>query len=124
MTMHRINIDYHKKDKRGGWYRQVGAMEGFHSRLTKRFSNHWYTKKRYHNGPYSLYSRADSMDIEGLKIFCNTMNKHGKKRTRDYYSTIRWVNWATIWDFFDYIGYDHKNKSVKEIDKFISRKEK
>jgi hypothetical protein len=124
MTMHRINIDYHKKDKRGGWYRQVGSMDGFINRLTKRFSDYWYTKEHYHLEPHVRYNRADHMDIESLKIFCNTMNKSAKKRTRNYYPTIRWMNWATIWDFFDYIGYDHKNKSVKEIDKFISRKEK
>lgn len=119
-TIHRININYSSKDKRGGWYRQVSAMDGFHGRLNKRFSKYWYTAKRYHMKPQVKYMRADHMTIESLKMFCNTVNSSPtSRRTRDYIPTIKWVSWGSIWDFFDHIGYDHKNISVKELDKFV-----
>lgn len=118
-TIHRINVDCDKKDPRGGWYRQVSSLNSFHSRLNKRFSKHWYTKERIHLKPQIKYGRADCMTVESLKIFCRGINKYGKKSDIDIYPKVRWKNWATIWDFYDHIGFDYKNKSVKELDKMV-----
>lgn len=95
-------------DKRGGWYRQVLAMEGLHNRGLNRWYHHWYIKHHKEYPDSSVrFRRYDGVEERMLQHL-------GVEREKPLE-----VHHDSIWDFMDYIGYDHKDKKVSNTDKHL-----
>lgn len=109
-VIHLITMEDHKL---GGWYRQVSSAEAFTQRIVKRWFHHWNKKKNYFSRV--KFGRWDNSETE----MYNEVSKAFPNGRPD----LKFVKWNSIWDFYDSINYNHKNRSVKEIDKFIIIKE-
>lgn len=102
-TFHKISVK--EGDSRGGWSRQVLSLSATLRKAAKRFSSFWYRKPdsmehltKYH---WSSEYELNNLDLPGFRF---TIKEH-----------------SSVWDFYKAIGYDHKNKSVKQIDKVLLR---
>lgn len=88
----------HTIDISDSWYRNIGTLEGLRHRLTKRFS-YWYDRGnkdfhpnlRYFAGCDMMLFRMPEMEI-----------KHHSVKA-----------------FYEYIGYEKNNRSVKQLDKIL-----
>lgn len=110
LVVHTINID--DMEIRGGWYRQLTSIEAFTDRLLDRWycSYHCKSKKGF-RATFQKYNESDHRDlyIDGKPV---------------YVYTRRHVKWNSVWDFYNHIGYNHKDRSVKQLDKYILKLEK
>ncbi len=107
-TMFVYHISISDKDERGGWYRQLTSIEALVSKIGKRWYNKFYLKSK----DKRVVSRYDWEDGQGwLRI-----NKY-LEETNKYNIINRYF--GSVWDFYEYVGYDYKNKSVKQLDNLI-----
>lgn len=106
MTVYNITI----KDgaPRGGWYRQITSMESFVENIGKHWYHKFYLKKR----DFRVISRCDRYDEEGWLRINSYLDE------QEQYS-IQHKHFESVWDFYDYIGYDYKNKSKRQLDNLI-----
>lgn len=122
IVIHLINKE---ENERGGWYKQVTAQEAMIERLSKRWSNHWYDKKYKTHKTRVKFNRWQDHDedvhLEQKKRCAKYM---GVEDLEKMYPTLVKINHDSVWDFFDYIGYDYKNKKVSNIDTLIFISEK
>lgn len=109
-TIHTIKVpDEHP---RGGWYRQMTSFSGFHHRALNRWHDYW-REKYYDTHPNARIRFHDWDEVsEGIWEDARKANN------------IEWpepieITHESMWDFYDYIGYNHKNKSVKQIDEIL-----
>lgn len=105
------NIKMCDMEIRGGWYRQLTSLESFVDRLSERWYYSFQKKNKYNYQPTIQRDAVEYTDLyyEGNPIW--VWNK-----TEKY--------WNSVWDFYDHLGYNHKDKSVKQLDKFILKLEK
>lgn len=107
-TMFVYHINISDKDRRGGWYRQLTSIETLVSKIGKRWYNNFYLKSK----DKRVFNRYDWEDGQSwLRI-----NKY-LEETDKYNIVNRYFD--SVWDFYEYIGYDYKNKSVKQLDNLI-----
>ena len=118
IRIHLINA--RNGNSRGGWYRQIGAKEGMIERSLERWYDHWHEKKykthetsvrfqRWNDSEARIYesSRQRYIETRGLEI------------ADELYPEYETIEHDSVWDFFDYIGYDYKNKKVGNTDTLI-----
>jgi len=91
INVHIINIE--DGNPRGGWYWQMLSFNGFIDRAIKRFCEKWVGIGRH-------LCRFDRYSLSGSKI----------RET---------ITHDSVWDFYDYINYDYKNKKKSYIDKHL-----
>lgn len=84
----------------GGWYWQICSGETFLSRVLHRWHNK-YTKGKAKN------------TLIAFKKYDPEFNS--------YYDDLETIEHNNLWEFYEYIGYDHKDKKVANIDKFIRK---
>lgn len=101
LKIHVINVD---DNPRGGWYRQIGAAEGMINRSLNRWCNHWLYCPRPNGKPVR----------NGVLRFGRTDMLDGRWCGEEI--TIPEVHHDSVWDFFDSIGYNHKDKRVSNTD--------
>lgn len=82
-------------DKRGGWYTQTSSISSFCERLL----NRWDDK---HKNSVDSILLLDS--IRGID---------------DLYDEVVRLEFNSVWDFYDFIGYNHKDKTLKTLDNLI-----
>lgn len=105
-TVHHIKIS--DGEPRGGWYRQVTALSGMLHRSLNRWCEHWYhSPKRYE--VYRSLTRFDRYSV---------MDAHRESEEASY-REIKDIHHESLWAFFDFIGYDHKDKRVSNTDKHL-----
>lgn len=120
--IHCINVD---ETPMGGWYRQIGVLEGMVGRSLKRWYNFWYLNKskRYETRvKFEKFSEQDEDINSKLKV--NIEKKYGLKLANKMFPKLKKVNHESAYAFFDYIGYDYKNKKISNTDSIILIKEK
>lgn len=92
-TVHSIDIS-------DSWYRNIGTLEGLRHRLTRRFS-FWYKRgksKEYH--PNLRYFSGSDMMV--------------------FRKPSRHIEHRSVKDFYECIGYEKGNTSVKQLDRILS----
>lgn len=120
------HITKKEEESRGGWYRQSLTIDGLLSRPLKRFNKFWYTPKRYKTHDtlvkYSLWTEEDKNMHVHMRKF--STEKYGIEVALQQYPEIKDVYHDSVWDFFDSIGYNYKDKSVKNTDSLIHIKKR
>ena len=115
-VIHIINFsDEHKK----GWYTQVSAAEGMIERASKRWFYHWNKKSDKFKTSVKFDRWQSSDEKKYLKMQSDSIKNYGKIEGLSIYPKFTKINHESIWDFFDYINYDHKNKKVSNTDTLI-----
>lgn len=109
-TIHIINVP--EKHRRGGWYRQMLSFSGFKDRAINRWYHFW-REKHYEDQPHARV-RFHDYDEVSERIWKEAREAYGIERPEPIE-----INHESMWDFYDYIGYNHKNKSVKQIDEVL-----
>ena len=109
MTVYRILMD---ESHKGGWYRQITIMETFVENIMDRWYNNYHLKRKGHRCPIS---RADDLDIKHW-LQANEYLGGSEKQCEVIYK-----DYQSVYEFFDAIGFDYKNKSVKQLDKIIEQ---
>ena len=104
MTVYNITIK--DGNLKGGWYRQLTSIESF----VENILNRWYDKFR--NTEHTVFGRCDKEDEEGWLRINSHLDEH------EQYS-IENKHFESVWDFYEYIGYDYKNKSKGQLDNLI-----
>jgi len=100
MTIYRINL----KDS---WYRQITSIDA----LVEKILNRWYDKY-YMQGLKCPLSRVREEDKESWLRINNYITEPTK-------CEIVYKDFNSAQDFYYFIGYDNKNKSVKQLDRLI-----
>jgi hypothetical protein len=115
-TIHVIKLSDSIK---GGWYQQVSAKVGMLDRMSKRLYLYWHTKKikEYYSFPkFSTWSENDEkLYLIQKDNLANLFPDATNKIIADHFVKQH----ESIWDFFDYINYDHSNKKVSNTDTLI-----
>ena len=106
MTVYRIHMN--NGNSKGGWYRQITSMEAFVENIGTRWYNNFYLKSI----DTRVISRCDHLDKEGWLRINNYIEGCDKY-------TISYKAFDSVWDFYGYINYNHKNKSKKQLDNLI-----
>lgn len=118
-VVHIINTE--DNNPNGGWYRQITALEGMVERSSKRWFDFWNGRKNYKS-----FVRFDRWNKTEEKIYLEQREKYiklfNKEETDKLFPELNKINHNSVWDFFEYIDYDHKNKKVSNIDKLIITK--
>lgn len=96
----------HVINNSGSWYRELGCLEGFNKRIMHRW-HYLHTRKNRVEGIHCNYQRLD----QGSMASCMGLD-----------GTYTQVIHTSAYKFFKYIGFDYKNKSVKQLDKFIQKR--
>lgn len=111
---------------RGGYYQQVVSFQATFGRVTTRFSRFWYTPKRYSRfNVQPRFQRWDEVEQEIYDELRQEMaSEKGTEAANKRYPELKVVEHESVWDFYKYIGFDYKDKSVKNTDTllFISEK--
>ncbi|ADQ53198.1 hypothetical protein 65p190 [Aeromonas phage 65] len=95
---------------KGGWYVQLTSIESLVGRMLNRWYDHHYLKGKTQTGVFGRYDRSEYHDNERLNISIGEEN---------YYRNQE-ISFDSVWDFYDYIGYNHKDKTMKTLDKLIT----
>lgn len=96
--------------KQGGWYHQTRAIDGMLHRLLNRWCKHWHTNtKRYIK--YNSVMRFHRFDYITYETEIGLMSEAPQVIHHD-----------SAYAFFDYIGYDYKDHSMKNLDTLILKK--
>tara|TARA_Y100000588_G_scaffold71880_4_gene74023 strand:- start:19081 stop:19506 length:426 start_codon:yes stop_codon:yes gene_type:complete len=112
-------------NKRGGSYRQIRAKEGMIERSHDRWFDHWYQKKLTTHHSLTRFDRwTNADDSIYIKARERMAKREGVEVALENYPTYEVVEHDSVWDFFDHIGYDHKNKKVSNIDSLLIIKER
>lgn len=90
----------------GGWYRQLVSMESFVARIGDR----WFEK--HMKTGVNVFSRSDIVTEESWTRI-NSMLPQEKFK-------VEYKDFESVWDFYKHIGYDHKNKSKKQLDFLVT----
>lgn len=104
MTVYNITIK--DGNPQGGWYRQLTSIES----LVENILNRWYDKFR--NTEHTVFGRCDKGDADGWLRINSYLDE------QEQYS-IQNKSFNSVWDFYNYIGYNYKNKSKKQLDNLI-----
>jgi len=122
MKVHVIRVN---DEQRGGCYRQISSLEGFINRTSERWYAYYY-KSRYHLFNSQVHFKRMYKDDVKLRTvqYCNTKKLIGQKEADKLFSLPEYVFHDSVWSFFESIGYDHRNKKVSHLDKFILREVK
>ena len=103
---------------KGGWYRQITALEGMIERASKRWFDFWNGKENYKS--FVRFSRWNKTEEKiYLKQRESYIKLFNKEETDKLFPELNKINHNSVWDFFEYIDYDHKNKKVSNMDKLI-----
>lgn len=94
---------------KGGWYRQLTSIEGFAERILDRWYNNHHLKRRATRGVFGRYDRTCESDNERMNKAIGEI---------DFYRNQE-INFDSVWDFYDHIGYNHKDKTMKTLDNLI-----
>lgn len=70
----------------------------------------WYDKHR--NSGLTVFSRCDNLDIKHWSGVNSVLPEENFK--------VEYKDFESVWDFYKYIGHDHKNKSKKQLDFLIT----
>lgn len=112
-------------NKRGGWYRQTRAKEAMIERSHDRWFDHWYQNKRKTHHSTTRFDRWTTADESiYIKARERMARQEGVEIAIENYPTYEVVEHDSVWDFFDHIEYDHKNKKVSNIDSLLIIKER
>lgn len=106
MTIYNITIK--DGNQKGGWYRQLTSIESFVENIGKHWYNKFYLKKK----DFRTISRCDKGDMGGWLLINSYLDE------QEHYS-IEHKYFESVWDFYNYIGYDYKNKSKRQLDNLI-----
>ena len=101
------HIDLENGNPRGNWYRQSVSVQSFMRKILDR----WYEKHlKGFKGQvgFGLYGKDE--ELNWLNV-CKKYNIEPPKYENFYHNSV--------WDFYDFIKYDYKNRSVKQLDKFM-----
>lgn len=100
------------------WYREIRTIEGIVSRSLDRWCEHWHWQsKRYDKWhSYPRFTRYDEMHHEFRKELARVSQRE--------YKEIPLVHHDSAYAFFDSIGYDHKDRSMKNLDTLILKQPK
>lgn len=115
--IHVINIsnDNHK----GGWYSQIGAAEGMIERSGKRWFKYWNKKNDKFKSQVKFDRWRENDEKTYLKMQSNFFEKYNKKEGIKVFPEFDKIEHDSVWDFFEYIDYDYKNKKVSNTDTLI-----
>lgn len=123
IRIHSINA--RNGDPRGGWYRQIGAKEGMIERSLERWHDHWHQKKYETHKTRIIFDRWSGAES---RIYESTRQRYietkGLDVANEFYPEYETIEHDSVWDFFDYIGYNYKDKKVSNTDTLIFIKEK
>lgn len=115
-TVHIITV---KKHAQGGWYKQIAAKEGMINRSLERWYNYWNEKK---NEKYDSQIKFESWTNADERMHERQRQRYiddSKELAEELCPKLIKVHHSSLWAFFDYIGYDHKDKRVVNIDSLI-----
>ena len=115
--IHVINVD---DNVRGGWYRQKTSKEGMIERSIHRWHDFWHTKKYKSYKSQIRFSRWHDDDAEAhFNVRKRYIRLFGDAKAFQLYPEIVSVDHDSVWDFYDSINYDHRNKKVANTDTLI-----
>ena len=100
IIMHKIHMPDNIK---GGWYWQIRSIDSLHRRLLAEFADNHYFQQTGLHPRFSNHCTILELDDEYFE-------KSGMERP--CYST---VEHDTVWEFYKYIDYDHKKRSVRKF---------
>ena len=106
MTIYNITIK--DGNPKGGWYRQLTSIESFVENIGKR----WYDKFYLNQNDFRIISRCDKGDVDGGLLINSYLDEQE-------HCSIEHKHFESVWDFYDHIGYDYKNKSKRQLDNLI-----
>lgn len=119
-TIHIIQLP---EESAGGSYRQIGILEGFVTRVLERWYNFWRMKSTHNS--QCKYTRHHSNDEKDRDIQRKNMaERHNQEFADKLFPQYEKIEHDDAYAFFNYIGYDYKNKKVSNTDKFIFIQEK
>lgn len=118
-------INFQDGNKRGGWYRQTRAKEAMIERSLDRWYEYWNKKKsKTHNSTIRFERWTNADDSIYIKARERMAKREGVEVALENYPIYEVIEHDSVWDFFDYIGYGHKNKKVSNIDSLLIIKER
>lgn len=109
MTIYNITIK--DGNQKGGWYHQLTSMKSFVENIGKHWYNKFYLKKKK---DFRNISRCDKGDMDGWLLINSYLDE------QEHYS-IEHKYFESVWDFYNYVGYDYKNKSKRQLDSLIMK---
>jgi hypothetical protein len=115
-------ITKNEDEPRGGWYWQALSIDAMVSRALNRWSKIWHVPKRYKS--HDTLLRFGHWNEEDVKSH-NHMRKYYEvelnrpEMAEKMYPAFKTIKHASVWAFFDSIGYNYKDKTAKSIDKLI-----
>jgi hypothetical protein len=115
-TVHIITV---KKHTKGGWYKQITAKEGMINRSLDRWYNYWNEKKHNEYDAQIKFESWTNADERMHKSQREPYLEDSRELADELYPTLIKVYHSSLWEFFDYIGYDHKDKKVGNTDSLI-----
>ena len=122
-VIHKITKD--DNEKKGGWYRQTLALSGLLSRTLKRWNEYWYKKKYQTYDSRVKFSSYNEEDEELRSFQKERMSKEiGTEESNKMFPEPTIIHHESVWDFFQYIEYDYKNKLISNTDTQILIKKK
>lgn len=108
---------------RGGWYRQIMSIEAMKSRLASRLFDFWNTKRQMRMSKCMV--RFQRVDDTTEMVNVQTKKHLGSHLTEEQLNELfpvpREIHHDSVWDFFEHIGYDYKNRKVAQLDAMILR---
>ena len=114
--IHIINAE--DNNPKGGWYRQITALESVIEKSSKRWFDFWNRKVNYKS--FVRFDRWNKTEENlYLKQRENYLKLLNRKETDKLFPELNKINHHSAWDFFEYINYDYKNKKISNIDKLI-----
>lgn len=114
--IHIINTE--DNNPKGGWYRQITALESVIEKSSKRWFYFWNGKVNYKS--FVRFDRWNKTEENlYLKQRENYLKLLNREETDKIFPELNKINHNSAWDFFEYINYDYKNKKNSNIDKLI-----
>lgn len=114
--IHIINTE--DNNPKGGWYRQITALESVIEKSSKRWFYFWNGKVNYKSFVRFDRWRKNEENLY-LKQRENYLKLFNQEETNKIFPKLNKINHNSAWDFFEYINYDYKNKKISNIDKLI-----
>lgn len=115
------DITMNDNEPKGGWHCQASSIDAMISRSSKRWNRFWYTQAKYktHNTmlKFRHWHEEDQNSYDHMRKYYE--NKGDHELALKMYPDFKVIKHNCVWDFFDAIGYNYKDKSIKHIDSLI-----
>jgi hypothetical protein len=115
-TVHTIELD---DNANGGWYKQITSIEAMIDRSSNRWFYHWHKKHNQTHQSKLRFNRWRNDDEELYLIQRKNLSNTSLELSLKLFPEQNKIHHNSVWNFFHYIKYDHKDKKVRNIDSLI-----